>query len=321
MIDRAIILAVGSPVHQSQLTYNRPFAMLPVLGKPLVVRMMDRLRRIGVNKFTVVVGVDEGALAAYLNNHWYPDVKVDFTLRSGSDSLAALLSDITQEHREPFIITTYTSFAQANFSDRLVNTFEKDNMDGLLLSVAPTTLSHVNPNAYEYAVIEGQRVIGVSRERSTPALFLGEMAVGGLNFVDYLASQPHIPFTNQLTDIFRAYIAQGGVACAAEAAWLLPVKADIDLLTLNRQLLDEDQDAHILSEVPATVRIVPPVRIDPSVSIGQGATVGPYVYLESNSSVGRGAVLSNTIVMQNAAIPAGESVSDVIVTSRTRLRA
>jgi NDP-sugar pyrophosphorylase family protein len=296
--------------------------MLPALGKPFVVRIMDRLRRIGVNQFVVVVGVDEGALASFLNTQWYPDVKVEFKLRAGGESLATILSEIVQEYPEPFIVTTYTSFAQANFPERLLNTFEKDGLDDLLLSVAPTTLSNVNPDAFEYALVEGERVVTIVRERprGVPVMFLGEMAVGGPGFIEYLAKSSYLPFTNQLTDVFRGYMTYGGAAYAAEAAWLLPVKADIDLLTLNRHLLDEDQDAHILSEIHPSVRIVPPVRVDPSVSIGQGAKIGPHVYLESNSSVGQGASLSNTMVLQNVVIPAGAVVQDVIVSSRAHIR-
>ncbi len=323
MIQRAIILAVGNPTAQSQLTYNRPFVMLPALGKPLVVRVMDRLRRIGVTHFTVVVGVDEGALAAYLNKHWYPDVKVEFVLRSGNESLMTILGDIAREYPEPFILTTSYSFAHAQLTENMVKNFQKESLTGLMLSGAATTLSNVKPTAYEYALVEGERVTAITRERprTMPAIFVGEMAIGGLNFVEFLTAHPHIPFTNQLIDIFQAYLAQGGEGCLAEAAWLLPIKADIDLLTLNRHLLEEDQDAHILSEIPSSVRIVSPVRIDPSVSIGQGATIGPHVYLESNSSIGRGAALSNVVVLQNAVIHAGEVVQDTIVSTRTRIHA
>ena len=75
MVDRAIVLAVGSTSHQSQLIYDRPRAMLPVLGKPLVARTMERFYRAGIEKFTVIVGYDEGAVASYLNAHWFPKRK------------------------------------------------------------------------------------------------------------------------------------------------------------------------------------------------------------------------------------------------------
>lgn len=316
MIERAVILAVGSPTHQSQLTYNRPFVMLPALGKPLVVRVMDRLRRIGIRKFVVVVGQDEGALAAYLNTQWYPNVEVDFVLRWSGESLAKILAEIARQHRQPFIVTTYYNFTHAHFPERLVNIYQKENVQGLLLGGAPTTLS--SSSVHDYAHLDGERVLSISRERQP--MILGEMAVAGSDFVDYLAALSPIPFTSQLIDIFRLYIEQGGAACFAEAAWLLPVKADADLLTLNRHLLDEAQDAHILSELPASVRIIPPVRIDPQVSVGQGAIIGPHVYLESRCSIGQGVTLRDAVVLQNAVIPAGDTVANMVVSSRARIR-
>ena len=50
LVEFAVILAVGSSLHQSQLTYSRPRVMLPVLGKPMVVRTMERLYRAGIHK-------------------------------------------------------------------------------------------------------------------------------------------------------------------------------------------------------------------------------------------------------------------------------
>ena len=94
LVSRAVVIAVGNIAHQSQLTYNRPRAMLPALGKPLVVRIMDRLYRAGIQEYVVVVGEDEGAVAAYLNQHWAPNVSIEFIIQSKEQNLAKTLADI-----------------------------------------------------------------------------------------------------------------------------------------------------------------------------------------------------------------------------------
>jgi NDP-sugar pyrophosphorylase family protein len=139
--------------------------------------------------------------------------------------------------------------------------------------------------------------------------------------VDYLCGLTDQPamFNKHLADIFQQYVQSGGAANILETAWTLPIETDIDLLTLNRHLLEEAIDAHILSELPWTVQVIPPVRIDPQVSVGQGAKIGPNVYLERGCSVGHEAIVKNTIVLGQGAIPAGDQVADVIVSTRGRI--
>jgi NDP-sugar pyrophosphorylase family protein len=118
---------------------------------------------------------------------------------------------------------------------------------------------------------------------------------------------------------FDRYIRAGGTAYIVDTAWLLQIQTDYDLLTLNKYLLDEGQDAHILSELPGTVRIIPPVRIDPQVSIGPGAKIGPYVYLESGCSIGRGATVNNAMILRGVTVVSGETVTNTIVATRARV--
>lgn len=319
MVDCAVILAFGGLSRQSQLTFNRPHVMLPVLGKPMVVRIMDRLYRVGIRKFIVIVGEDGGAVAAYLHATWMPDVQLEFVLRPTGGSLAKALSEIARQQPHPFLICAYNSFAHAHFPERLLNRY-KEVGDSLVLSGAPVSLSKTTARCY--AALGNQQVITISDQPGEQITLLGDMAVCNQGFVDYLASLPRNPpsiLGNPLMDLFRAYIQTGQPAFLAETAWLLPVVMDNDLLTLNRHLLAEEQDAHILSELPGTVRIIPPVRIDPQVSVGQGATIGPYAYLESGCSVGHRSEVHHAIVLEKAVVPAGEAVSNAIISSRARI--
>jgi NDP-sugar pyrophosphorylase family protein len=100
----------------------------------------------------------------------------------------------------------------------------------------------------------------------------------------------------------------------------LQIESDYDLLTLNRLLLDDGPDTHILSELPASVQIIPPVRIDPNVSVGQGAQLGPRVYLEAGCSIGHHAIVSNAIVLQNAVIASDSQIDDSIISTRVHVK-
>jgi NDP-sugar pyrophosphorylase family protein len=319
LIECAVIVAVNNNAYSTQL--NRTPAMLPALGKPLVVRMMDRLYRLGIRKYFVIVGESEGEVAAYLSRHWVPNVTIDFMFKLGSMSLMRTLADIARKYNKPFLITSYNCFTHGQFPGTLLNKVAQGSQNELVLGGAATTLSRTSKP--RYVLTDGQRVTNIVREGTVgkQAHMLAEIAVCGQDFVNYLGSATigTGTFDKTLMDIFQLYLQSGGAASLSETAWMLPIETDYDLLILNRHLLDEEQDAHILSEVHHTVQITPPVRIDPQVSVGQGAKIGPHVYLERGSSVGYDAVVRNSMILSNATIAPNEKVTDTIVSTRARI--
>src|SRR5258708_12099348 len=98
-LKQAVIVASGRPGHLSQLTRDRPTEILLVLGKPIIIRFMDRLREAGIRDFIVVVGENDGAVASYLNSGWVPDAKVQIVLqpiqRGSTSALAAPKNYVT----------------------------------------------------------------------------------------------------------------------------------------------------------------------------------------------------------------------------------
>jgi NDP-sugar pyrophosphorylase family protein len=319
LLDRAIVLAIGNPNHQSQLIYNRPRAMLPVLGKPLVARAMERLYRAGIQKFTVVVGAEEGAVAAYLNAHWLSNVSLEFVIQPDHASLTQSLVEVMSRYDQPFLLATYNSLTHANFPENLLERY-KNTDEELVICAAPTTLSKSDPTAY--GLTENQMVTKIVHERpdeQQSSLLLIGLARCGMQFVHYL-TQPGLGSRNQVMDIFTDYVETGGKTLVAETAWVLPVETDYDLLTVNKLLLNDGLDTYILSDIPRSVEIIPPVRVDPKVSIAVGAKIGPHVYLELGCSVGPNAVLNNAVVLENAVVPAGSIWNDVVVSSRSTIQ-
>lgn len=323
-IETVVILATGSPLHHSQLAYSRARSMLPALGKPLVARAMDRLYRFSsIRRYIVVVGEDEGGIPPYLHDHWMANVSVDFVLYSATSTLANTLGGIARRESKPFILASYNSFTHPNFPQRLIERYEQVG-DHLILSGSAITLSH--GSGHYFAQVEQQRVVKLMPDISSTVqpFILTDFMLCGRAFLDYLVELPDLEpplFIREPMTLANHYLESGGEIYAADASWTLQIDSDYDLLTLNRLLLDEDQDAHILSELPGSIQIIPPVRIDPRVSVGRGAQIGPYAYLESGCSIGHNAVVRNAVILQNVQIPAGQIVADAVIATRMRIQA
>lgn len=318
MIEHAVILAVASPNHVSELTRSRPHAMLPALGKPLVVRAMNQLHAQGIKKFIVVLGINEGSVASYLNKHWVPNAEIDFVLKSGYESLVSLLSQIVRKLNKPFFVVNYNTFTQPQFITTALK-MHKEYPESLILAGTNSTLSRTSHDAF--AIVDNLDVTAITSTRpdeSQSSYLIANMAICGDHFVNYLASLPQKlgtgSFQQQFIDIMRIYVERPKHQIAlGRTSWIMQVNSDPDLMLLNRQLLEDGRDAHILSEIPASVKINAPVRIDPGVSIGQGAVIGPYVYLETGASIGASSQIRYSLVLDRGSIPPNQSVENVIV--------
>ena len=56
MIEHVLVMAAGRGQRMGNLTRTRPKALLPIMGRPMIVRVMDCFYEAGIRRFTVVVG-------------------------------------------------------------------------------------------------------------------------------------------------------------------------------------------------------------------------------------------------------------------------
>lgn len=319
MIDSAVIIAISSLAKDSQLREQRPRAMLPALGKPMVVRVMDRLYRAGIRRYKVIVGINEGPIASYINQQWMPDATVQFVLQS-NQSLALLIADIASDLDHPFMLAGYNNFTFERFIHTLFRQHD-EYPDHLILTGAAMSLSPDAPDNH-FAVMDGGNIIDIVTEKTEEdSFYLAEHAVCGQHFVDHMKSldkQTAGNYGNTWFEIVKNYgiNSETPKLTVAETSWILRVESDRDLLTLNKRMLDDSHDGHVLSELPYTAKVIQPVRIDPQVSVGQSVVIGPHVYIERGSSIGYGAKIKNSVVLEKGNVPADSDIDSAIVTSR-----
>jgi UDP-N-acetylglucosamine diphosphorylase / glucose-1-phosphate thymidylyltransferase / UDP-N-acetylgalactosamine diphosphorylase / glucosamine-1-phosphate N-acetyltransferase / galactosamine-1-phosphate N-acetyltransferase len=319
MIEQAIIIAAGGGVRLGPLTKDRPRAMLPVLGKPIVVRIMDRMREAGIQKFIVVVGEHEGAVAAYLNSSWVPDAKIQIVLQPFPRGTANALSCAAGYITGPFLLATADNLVPAAHIAGLIKRFNEQNADLILSTVSASSGDVADLPS---VTADGTKITAISptpahSRRGLATFTLHASGKRILNHLDEGSSKTQANF--ELCSAIQGLIGSGGKVGHLTADWHMHLAKELDLLTINKRLLREGRDTHILSEIPSSVQITPPVRIDPQVSVSPGAKLGPNVYLETGASVGQDAVIWDSMVLSNAAIPPKEILHGQLVSRRERI--
>jgi NDP-sugar pyrophosphorylase family protein len=317
VLKTAVILANDDPTHQSRLLTDRARAMFPAVGKPLIVRVMEQIYRAGIRHFMLTVGVNEGEVAQHLHKRWKPDARLEMMIVTPGDDLFTRLRNVAARLQVPFLLTTYHNFTHEGHAAALLRVAAQQQSP-LTLTMARRVLGTGTPLAgpLAHALTAGQPM-------AEPAYVMAYAAVGDA-FVQYLRSarpDARAPYRHSFADIASHYLAEHDPQAASfcEAGWMMTLRSDHDLLLLNKRLLTEQQDTHILSELPLSVRIVPPVRIDPQVIIGEHAVIGPHVYVERGARIGIHAVVRNAVILSRAVVSAHEQLQDTIISTRGRL--
>ncbi|HML20186.1 MAG TPA: sugar phosphate nucleotidyltransferase [Aggregatilinea sp.] len=320
MIQQAVILAAGRGKRLGQLTKDRPKSMLPVLGKPIIARVMDRFRDAGVRRFVVVVGENDGQMASYLNQSWYPDADIRFVMQPVPTGTVDALLAAAPHLDGPFLLTAVDNLTSPAHISNLITRFHEHPDHLAVVSLLEGSPADIRKSSG--VVLNNSRVEEIIEKPDQPRTsWLSFMLYAFAH--DYLDFLPAVPVSprgeRELVSAIQAGIEQGRRVGYVIADWRLHLTRELDLYAINRQFLREGRDTHILSEIPDSVQITPPVRIDPNVSVGPGAEIGPNVYLESGATVGQRAVVKNAVLLRGGVIPAGEHCDGEIIGNGVRL--
>lgn len=314
MIELAIINAAREAPGKTPLLPDVPHVLLPTLGKPLLIRSVEPLYRAGVRHFVILLGLRETAASSQLNRRWLPDAEIEFVFKPDEQPLPAKLAELARQYQRPFLLTRYDTFAH----DQCLMTMlrqQEDHPGHLILAAAREILTQVKDT---HPTIE-ETDTGLTFVPDDPdADHLIELALCGQHFIDWL--QKSEPPAASFFDLVRDWLqAHPDATKLTKTSWFIQVNDESDLLRLNRHLLAEGRDTHILAELPSSVRIIPPVRIDPMVSVGHNAVIGPNVYLERGTRIGMDATVQDSLVLDRGVIANGEQVRANVITRSGRL--
>ncbi len=300
MIDHVVVMAASPSRRMEPLTRTRPKAMLPILGKPMIAHVMDSFYDAGMRRFTVVVGEQEGAVVLWLTTQWHKDVSLMFAPQGHKRGTASALFAARGMIDGPFIITSCDNLIPKTHVAELCEYYAAHPSDTVILNLlyAPQEIVEgagvvLDPRGYVMYVSE--HPIGAHQDfRTVLPVYLFTPSV-----LDYLDRVPVSEESGErmLATAIQMMIDDGQLVGAVEAANRIRLDTPEDLLNANLRLIASLAEPILLSEIPPSVRIVPPVYIDPGVVISNEVTIGPNVYLETGTVVGHRTTIRNSVVL------------------------
>ncbi len=318
---QAVILAAGNGNRLKPFTLSRSKAMAPVVGKPIISRVMEGIYAAGIKDFVVVIGPNDSPLKEYFSFPLfienYPDISLSFATQNERLGTAHALSCAKGLISDTFILSACDSLYKDNLITDFVSAFKAQGQKGALL------LQEVDETRFSKSGIVGfdsKGFINKIIEKPSPDEAPSHMASLPLyifspeimEFVDKVPLSKRGEY--ELQDAIQFFIDKFGSLGKFVTDFRLELTSPEDLLNLNLKFLETiGFESKFPKNISSTCKIISPVYISEKAFIGNNCEIGPNVYLEEGSVIEDDCHLDNSIVLSNGLVKRGSNLSHEIV--------
>lgn len=315
---QGVILAAGKGSRLHPITIKRSKAMLPILGQPIVERVMEGLWDNGVEHFILVVSPDDADIVTYFTDESPLRGHVTFVEQSERLGMAHALRQAAPHIQGTFVLSACDNLVSREHIGELIASHRAAPSRQATLS-----LMRVPPELISRTGIVALRQGRVTRIVEKPAPEEAPSDVASLPLYvfapDILEYLPHVPLSPrgeyELQDAIQMLIDAGGEVRGVLTDSRLTLTDASDLLAINRHyLLNGDLRPHLAPyTVGPNTQLVTPLRIEPGTTIGADCVIGPRVYIERECTIGSNATIRDAVVLRGAVVPSGSTIVGQVV--------
>ncbi|GAB4412217.1 MAG: glucose-1-phosphate thymidylyltransferase [Anaerolineae bacterium] len=303
-IQQAVILAAGRGTRLTPLTNDRPKSLLPILGKPILIHLIECLHQAGIGHFVIVAGHELSQVQAVASHALPPDLTVQWVVQPAPTGTVDALQRALPLLTGPFLLSAGDNLTSVEHVRTLIVRHQSAPNHIATLSLLRATPAEIRQSAD--VLVDGEEVLSIVEKPAQPQ---GQHAAFMLyalspDLARYLpAVQPTARGERELVSALQLALAAGCRIGSVLATWRLHLTRPADLLHLNSWYLRQTGRVDVASDLPPSVRLIAPIRIDPGVCVGDHAVLGPYVYLEKGAQVGAQARLQHAVVLSGGDVP------------------
>lgn len=315
---QGVILAAGQGSRLHPITLERSKAMLPILGKPIVERVMETIYANGVKDFILVVSQDDRDIVKYFNEESELEVNITFVVQEERLGMANALQCATPFIHQDFVLSACDNLAPVKHVAELVERQQADEAIRATLSLMRIDPSSVGKTGI-VELVDGRvtHIVEKPRPEEAPSNIASlPLYVFTPRILDYLPQVSLSPRSEyELQDAIQMLIeADGGVQGVFVESRLTLTGPD-DLLAINRHYLLNGYDRPQLA--PFTVgnntHLITPLRIEQGTIIGEECIIGPHVYIERDCHIGSKVTIKDAVVLRESVIETGTTVTNQVV--------
>jgi bifunctional UDP-N-acetylglucosamine pyrophosphorylase/glucosamine-1-phosphate N-acetyltransferase len=314
---QAVILAAGKGSRLHPLTLKRSKAMIPILGKPMVERVLETLVDNGARDVIMVVSREDEEIRRHFQEESCIEADIRFVEQEQRLGMANALNLAASLIQEPFVMSACDNLTPPQHVADLIATHRQAG------ALATLSLMEIDRSlAGRTGVVEWRdglvwRIVEKPKPEEAPSnisslpLYVFEPQI--LAYLPEVQLSPRGEY--ELQDAIQMLIARHGRVTGAFTTHRLQLTNAADLLALNRHYLETGGDAPQMApqEVGRDTHLVTPLRIEEGVTIGSGCMIGPRVYIERNCRIGAQVVLRDAVVLRDTVIEDGRTIVGEVV--------
>jgi mannose-1-phosphate guanylyltransferase len=322
---QAVILVGGEGTRLRPLTSTVPKPVVPLVDRPFIVYMLEWLQRHGVDDVVLSCGF----LATSVRNVLGDGSQLGLRLRFVEEP-EPLGTGGALRYAEPFLDERFLMLNGDVLTDiDLTGQVEQHARTGATGTLALVPVA--DPTAYGLVRLDDDHAVTEFVEKpSADQIDTNLISAGAYvlerSVLDLIEPGRKVSIERE---VWPRLVGSGLYGYPSDAYWLdigTPqryLQGTFDIIEGNVQtaILDRLGDSFmaVADDVAAEGRIVPPAVVERGCVIGEGAHVGALVVLGERVSVGSGARIERSVVLQGAEIGAGCVLNDCIVAAGARI--
>jgi mannose-1-phosphate guanylyltransferase len=299
----AIVLIGGFGTRLRPITYQVPKQLIPIAGKPMLYHVLDLLPP-EVDEAIFATGYLQEVLRSYVEQH-PPKVKVRCISEATPLGTAGGMRNAGEDASDPFLLLNSDVIAQIDVKALIAFHREKGGMGCMSLSEVEDT------RPYGVAALEPDLRISGFVEKPAPEVAPSHWINAGVQIwrrevLDRIPKGQPMSFETQ---VIPGLLPKGIYGFQSRGFW---EDAGTPARLLNAQRLLFDHGRAVQLGLPEEAKGRGKVASLEGVS-ARGALLGPYVHLGNRVTIGAGAEVENSVIMDGASIGAGAVVRDSVV--------
>ena len=280
---------------------------MPVAGKPMVGRVLDRLIQNEVSDLIMVTSPEDREIRPYFLEHSLPaGISLEWVIQPEPLGMAQALSLAAPHLRESFLLSSCDNLTPAGHVADLLAAHQsrKANATLSLMEIDPGSASHSSTVEFHQGLV--RRIIEkpppdkvLSSITSLPLYLFSTQLLYCLTDVSLSPSGEY-----ELQDAIQLLIERRGNVTGVFTPSRMQLTQADDLLALNRHYLSRHRDPPCLPPdfIGSGTQLVPPLGIEAGTTIGSHCTIGPDVYIESNCTIGASVLLQDAVILRDTQI-------------------
>ena len=328
---KTVILAAGKGNRMWPLTENRPKAMLPVAGKPVMEHLVAEAIGAGLNDFIFVVGHCGETIREYFGNGSQLKIKITYIEQNLPRGTSEAIELVKDEVGSKFLVINGDNIVKSTDINRLIES------DITCLGVKQVD----NPFGLGVVETRGKRIVRIHEKVEKPPT---KLANAGLYLFtsDIIDAISRTPVSSrgeyELPGAIQTMLDAGIEVRFHEVDTWLEMSYPWDVLSVNERLMTEikgdcmgtiEENVFISgnTQIGCDTLLRSGTYIEGPVIIGDGCDIGPNCYIRGSTAIGdkcrigAGVEIKNSVIMKNTRIPHLSYIGDSVIGENCNLGA